>query len=122
MVALPSVLTTTVKLPPLFVAALILGIESCNCSFTLVSKVPPSLSFPSKTNTNSELGKAASPFAITIETAPCICLALAISALILAFFLTSPNLGIAIAANIAIIAITIISSISVNPFFFFLVF
>lgn len=62
------------------------------------------------------------PSAINADVASYIVLALATSALTLDFLWIDKKFGIAIAANIAMIAITIISSISVNPFFFCFVF
>ena len=58
------------------------------------------------------------PSAIKADVASYIVFALAISALTLAFLCIDKKFGIAIAANIAMIAITIISSISVKPFSF----
>ena len=61
-----------------------------------------------------------SPSATKADAASYIVFALAISALTLAFLCIDKKFGIAIAANIAMIAITIISSINVKPFFFLL--
>ncbi|KEH86183.1 hypothetical protein Z967_07020 [Clostridium novyi A str. 4540] len=59
------------------------------------------------------------PSATKVAVVSAIVFAVAISAFIFASFCADPNLGIAIRANIPKIAITIISSINVKPFFFF---
>ena len=62
------------------------------------------------------------PSAIKADVASYIVFALAISALTLAFLCIDKKFGIAIAANIAMIAITIISSIRVKPYIFLVCF
>ena len=84
----------------------------------LVACLPTSFNAYPVSSSGSSIFSSAIPCA-TIEW---IFLAFAISVVILAFFLIVANFGIAIAANMAMIAITMINSIRVNPFFLFLIF